>query len=385
MRLYFPTTTLRSTLQLPTFIAQQCRPITLYHAVRAKRTHGAHKVADFTPYSFPKLGTYLIDIWQQKPKRCLGRKNLKEALRELGGPGILFHPDSPMLRIPPTRASTESKQISDGSAKHQLSGSDPENKTNEWPKYTFQPMKQINPTKIKKVKVEAYKQLQFTESSANSAFFVIQMMRARDFLERRIPVEFTIRGKSKEHLETIVRRNAHLHCLAILSTLPEGSKITISPQTTETKISWVVEPRIRFDGVESRVQTDRFYSFREMVLDHLEKGINHASGEKHNWKKEDRASDANYTGFPPGVLTRRMRQMRGDNYPSPEGKKWDGKKGGFIGVIPKERIDFHEPSRNLRDVERPWSAIRRTPNLPRRGSVEELRQDMIRMEKGSKF
>lgn len=127
--------------------------------------------------------------------------------------------------------------------------------------------------------MEAYKQLQFMESSANSVFFVLQMMRARDFLEVRIPVEFTIRRKSKKYLETIVRRNAHLHRCAILSALPEGSKITISPQMTKNKISWVVEPRTRFEGVESRIQMDMFLQIRGgVVTDHLEKGINYGSG-----------------------------------------------------------------------------------------------------------
>ncbi|CZR62677.1 uncharacterized protein PAC_12574 [Phialocephala subalpina] len=311
----------------------------------------------FTPYTFPKLGDYKIDIWQQKPKKFLGKKNLKEALRELGGPGILFHPFNPMLRITPQRAPTNTERISNDSAKHQQSDSDPENKTNDVPKYTFQPMKQNNPTDNKKVKQGGYKQLYFTDSSANSAFFILQMMRARDFLEARIPVEFTINGKSKEHMEAIIRRNAHLHCVAILSALPEGSHITIRPQATETKISWVVEPRIRFDGVKTSDQTLSFYKFREMVMDHLARGANHGSGEKDNWKLEDRAKDANYIGPPqgnlPGNLRRRKGQMPAGKHPSFKGKKWDAKKGGFMDVVPKERNNLHESSRDLRDAERP--------------------------------
>lgn len=76
--------------------------------------------------------------------------------------------------------------------------------------------------------------------------------------------------------------------------------------------------------------------------------------------------------------------MKGDNYISLEGKKRDAEESGFVGVVPKERNNLHELRQNLRDIERPWPSIRKTPNLPRRESVEELRQDMIRMSEDSK-
>lgn len=215
---------------------QQCRTISLYHALVAKTTLGAHDLKNWLAYDFPKPHDVSINISNPSDAKRYDSRPLSQALKTVQ-PGSFLGVAETLLKKRKTMSKEELKA---------------ENIDKLYEirdiKVPRRDKKKGKGEQIKKSKGGHFKRFFLTPESANSEYFshVIQTMYKFMTMDNNLAIEVSLSAKTLPQLEQMVKDNPHLHPRAILAGMPKMSGIIIKPKINGEKITWVMQGPMKF-------------------------------------------------------------------------------------------------------------------------------------------